>query len=49
MIFTEQIGSNQAVIELDNGDVVVGGGNAFLDGGYGGSAIITRLSFSSRE
>jgi len=35
------------VIELHNGDLVVGGRNAFLDGGYGGSAAITRLSFSS--
>ena len=47
IIFTEQVQSNQAVIELDNGDLVIGGGNAFLDGGYGGSATITRLSFSS--
>ena len=29
-----------------NGDIVVGGGNAFIDGGYGGSATITRLSFT---
>ena len=47
IIFTEQVQSNQAVIELENGDLVIGGGNAFLDGGYGGSATITRLSFSS--
>ena len=46
IIFTEQVGSNLAVIELDNGDVIVGGSGAFLDGGYGGSAVITRLSFS---
>ena len=47
VIFSEQIENNQAVIELHNGDLVVGGRNAFLDGGYGGSAAITRLSFSS--
>ena len=47
VIFSEQIENNQAVIELHNGDLVVGGRNAFLDGGYGGSATITRLSFSS--
>ena len=47
VIFTESVQSNLAVIELDNGDLVIGGGNAFLDGGYGGSATITRLSFSS--
>ena len=46
VIFSEQVGSNLAVIELDNGDVIVGGDGAFLDGGYGGSATITRLSFS---
>ena len=49
IIFTEQVQSNQAVIELNNGDLVIGGGNAFLDGGYGGSATITRLSFSSSQ
>ena len=48
VIFSEQVGSNLAVIELDNGDVVVGGDGAFLDGGYGGFATITRMSFSSR-
>ena len=48
VIFSEQVGSNLAVIELDNGDVIVGGDGAFLDGGYGGFATITRLSFSSR-
>ena len=47
VIFSEQIENNQAVIELHNGDLIVGGRNAFLDGGYGGSAAITRLSFSS--
>jgi hypothetical protein len=47
VIFTEQVQGNLSVIELDNGDIVVGGGNAFLDGGYGGSATITRLSFSN--
>ena len=47
VIFSEQIENNQAVIELHNGDLIVGGRNAFLDGGYGGSATITRLSFSS--
>ena len=36
-----------AVIELENGDVVVGGRGAFLDGGYGGSANIMRISFSN--
>ena len=49
IIFTEQIQNNQAVIELNNGDLVVGGKNAFLDGGYGGSATITRLSFSTTQ
>ena len=49
IIFTEQIQNNQAVIELNNGDLVVGGKNAFLDGGYGGSAMITRLSFSTTQ
>ena len=28
--------------------VIVGGDGAFLDGGYGGFATITRMSFSSR-
>ena len=46
VIFTEQVSSNLSVIELSNGDIVVGGGNAFIDGGYGGSATITRLSFT---
>ena len=46
MIFTESVQGNLSVIELENGDIVVGGGNAFLDGGYGGSATITRMSFS---
>jgi len=45
VIFTEQTQNNQAVIEMNNGDIVIGGGNAFLDGGTGGSATITRLSF----
>ena len=36
VIFTEQTLGNQAVIELNNGDIIIGGGNAFLDGGYGG-------------
>ena len=47
VIFSELIENNQAVIELQDGDLIVGGRNAFLDGGYGGSATITRLSFSS--
>ena len=47
VIFTEQISNNLAVIELNNGDVIVGGSGAFLDGGYGGSANIKRYSFSS--
>ena len=46
VIFTEQVSSNLSVIELSNGDIVVGGGNAFIDGGYGGSATITRLTFT---
>ena len=33
--------------ELDNGDIVVGGGGAFLDGGYGGLPNLIRLSFSN--
>ncbi len=49
VIFTEQVGSNLAIVELDNGDIVVGGNGAFLDGGYGGSANITRLSFSADQ
>ena len=32
VIFTEQTLGNQAVIELNNGDIIIGGGNAFLDG-----------------
>ena len=47
VIFTESVQGNLSVIELENGDIVVGGGNAFLDGGYGGSATITRMSFSN--
>ena len=47
IIFVEDVQHNLAVIELDNGDVVVGGRGAFLDGGYGGSASIMRLSFSN--
>ena len=46
VIFSEQVGSNLAVIELDNGDIIVGGDGAFFDGGYGGYATITRMSFS---
>ena len=45
VIFTEQTLGNQAVIELNNGDVIIGGGNAFLDGGYGGVARIVKLTF----
>ena len=47
LIFTEVVPGNLSVIELDNGDILVGGGNAFLDGGYGGSATITRMAFSN--
>ena len=47
IVFVENVQHNLAVIELDNGDVVVGGRGAFLDGGYGGSANIMRLSFSN--
>ena len=47
MIFTENVGASLAVIELDNGDIVVAGSNAFLDGGIGGEAVIKRLSFSN--
>jgi len=36
-----------AVIELSNGDIVVAGSGAFLEGGYGGFPTITRLSFSN--
>ena len=45
VIFTEQTFGNQAVIELANGDLIIGGKNAFLDGGYGGVASIVKLSF----
>ena len=45
VIFTEQTLGNQAVIELNNGDIIIGGGNAFLDGGYGGVARIIKLTF----
>lgn len=45
VIFTEQMLGNQAVIELNNGDIIIGGGNAFLDGGYGGVARIVKLTF----
>ena len=45
VIFTEQTLGNQAVIELNNGDIIIGGGNAFLDGGYGGAARIVKLAF----
>ena len=45
VIFSEQTLGNQAVIELNNGDIIVGGGNAFLDGGYGGVARIVKLTF----
>ena len=46
VIFTYHVKeANLAVIQLDNGDIVVGGSGAFLDGGYGGSAKIIRLSF----
>ena len=47
MIFTENVGASLAVIELDNGDIVVAGGGAFLDGGYGGNSNIKRLTFSN--
>ena len=47
IVFVENVQHNLAVIELENGDVVVGGRGAFLDGGYGGSANIIRLSFSN--
>ena len=39
--------ANLSVIQLDNGDIVVGGGGAFLDGGYGGLPNLIRLSFSN--
>lgn len=48
VIFTHNVqDANLSVIELDNGDIVIGGSGAFLDGGYGGGANITRLSFSN--
>ena len=47
LIFTENVGASLAVIELENGDIVVAGGGAFLDGGYGGDGTIKRLSFSN--
>ena len=47
IIFTENVGASLAVIELNNGDIVVAGRDAFLDGGYGGEAIIKRVSFSN--
>lgn len=49
VVLTESISNNLAVIELFNGDVVVGGRGAFLDGGYGGYPNITRLSFSGSD
>ena len=48
IIFTEQTLGNQAIIELENGDLVVGGKNAFLDGGYGGTASVIKLSFQQQ-
>jgi hypothetical protein len=45
VIFTEQTLGNQAIVELANGDLIIGGKNAFLDGGYGGVASIVKLSF----
>jgi hypothetical protein len=47
VVFTEHVGANLAVIELSNGDIVVAGSGAFLEGGYGGFPTITRLSFSN--
>ena len=47
VVFTQDVGLNLAVIELSNGDIVVAGGGAFLEGGYGGNAIIKRLTFSN--
>ena len=48
VIFTHHVkDANLSVIELDNGDIIIGGSGAFLDGGYGGGANITRLSFSN--
>ena len=38
--------ANLSVIQADNGDIVIGGSGAFLDGGYGGGANLIRLSFS---
>ena len=45
IIFTEQILGNQAIIELEERNLIVGGKNAFLDGGYGEAASIVKLSF----
>ena len=48
VIFTHHVkDANLSVIELDDGDIIIGGSGAFLDGNYGGAAIITRLSFSN--
>ena len=48
VVFTYHVqDANLSVIQLDNGDIVVGGGGAFLDGGYGGLPNLIRLSFSN--
>ena len=45
IIFTEQIQSNQAVIELTMVIWSLAVETRIFDGGYGGTATITRLSF----
>ena len=47
IIFSQHIDhANMSIMELDNGDIVVGG-YGFIDGNSGGTPAVMRLSFSS--
>tara|TARA_Y100000590_G_scaffold331875_2_gene377152 strand:- start:565 stop:2037 length:1473 start_codon:yes stop_codon:yes gene_type:complete len=46
ILFSQSIGhANMSIIELQNGDIIVGG-YAFIEGGYGGGPVLMRLSFA---
>ena len=48
ILMSKNIGdANMSIIELDDGDIVVGG-NGFIDGNSGGTPALIRLSFSDQ-
>ena len=48
ILMSKNIGdANMSIIELDDGDIVVGG-YGFIDGNIGGTPALVRLSFSDQ-